>query len=286
MTALASAAAARSAAAALLAVAGLASMGPARAHDFWIEPSTFHPAAGTTVTIGLRAGQNFVGDPVPRFERGIERFVVRQDGSEQPIVGIENVDPAGFLQARGGSTAVIAYASTGAPIELPAAQFEDYLRQVGLEPIIELRARRGEQAKPGRERFYRYAKALLAGERTSAAVTRPVGLAYEIVPDTDPTDPAAPQNILRGRVLYANKPLAGALVEAYLYSDPSVHFATRSDAGGAFAFTLPRAGVWLIKSVHMARASIFSSADWESFWASLTFELPAARPPPGAQDPR
>ena len=28
--------------------------GIAEAHDFWIEPSTFHPAAGTTVSAALR----------------------------------------------------------------------------------------------------------------------------------------------------------------------------------------------------------------------------------------
>ena len=30
-------------------------------------------------------------------------------------------------------------------------------------------------------------------------------------------------------------------------------------------------GMWLIKAVHMVPAATGSSADWESFWASLTF---------------
>jgi hypothetical protein len=51
-----------------------------------------------------------------------------------------------------------------------------------------------------------------------------------------------------------------------------------SDAQGAFSFALPRPGVWLIKSVHMVRASFFSEADWYSLWASLTFETPEPRP--------
>ena len=52
----------------------------------------------------------------------------------------------------------------------------------------------------------------------------------------------------------------------------------RSDANGAFSFTLPRAGVWLIKSVHMVRAGFFASEDWDSLWASLTFEAPEKKP--------
>ena len=35
------------------------------------------------------------------------------------------------------------------------------------------------------------------------------------------------------------------------------------------------AGVWLIKAVHMIAAPPGSGAEWESFWASLTFALPA-----------
>jgi len=47
---------------------------------------------------------------------------------------------------------------------------------------------------------------------------------------------------------------------------------------------LPCAGVWLIKSVHMVRASFFAREDWDSYWASLTFEIhepkPTAKPEP------
>jgi uncharacterized GH25 family protein len=77
-------------------------------------------------------------------------------------------------------------------------------------------------------------------------------------------------------VLHEGKPLADALVVAMLRGDGSVRLTTRSDARGAFSFELPRGGVWLIKSVHMIKASFFSEADWDSLWASLTFETPAA----------
>ena len=256
-----------------LIVAVVLTAGELCAHDFWIEPSTFRPAPGATVAIGLRVGQNFVGDPVPRSSQLIERFVVRQGGGEQAIIGLENTDPAGWLRADGQGTAVIAYRSVGSFVELPAPQFEEYLRQEGLEHIIAVRARRQDGAKPGREYFYRYAKALLTGERTSPAVTQPMGLAYEIVPDDDPT---LRPGLFRGRILYEGKPLPEALVVAMLRADPAVRLAVRSDAEGGFSLALPRAGAWLIKSVHMVKASIFSRADWDSLWASLSFWSPEA----------
>ena len=84
---------------------------PAFAHDFWIEPSTFRPAVGAMIRANLRVGQDFVGDPVPRFSRSIGQFIVRQSDADAPIVGLENIDPAGFFRAEGQSTAMIAYRS-------------------------------------------------------------------------------------------------------------------------------------------------------------------------------
>lgn len=252
-------------------VAALLVAQPARAHDFWIEPSTFTPRAGVLVAVHLKVGQDFVGDPVPRQSSSIDRFFVRQNGVDGNVGGANNIDPAGFFRADGEATAAIGYSSNGSSTELPPDRFEDYLRQYGLNAIIEERLRRGEKAKPGRERFYRYAKALLGGAAKSAAAMQALGFAYEIVPGDDPTATAGP---LRGRILYDGKPLTGALVEALWRDDPSIRLSARSDAQGAFVFVLPRPGVWLIKSVHMVRAGFFASADWDSLWASLTFEAP------------
>src|SRR5688572_590645 len=155
--------------------------GAARAHDFWIEPTTFRPARGATVALSLRVGEQLVGDPVLRSESMIERFVVRQGGRDVEVGGIEGADPAGWFVADGGG-AVVAYESRPSPVELPAPRFEAYLRRYGLEWVNAARARDSERDEPGRERFSRCAKAILAGPRPSGAASRPLGLRYEIVP--------------------------------------------------------------------------------------------------------
>ena len=76
------------------------------------------------------------------------------------------------------------------------------------------------------------------------------------------------------RILYEGKPLAGALVKAIALEDPDNTLSARSDAQGRVAFVLVRKGVWLVKAVHMAPAPPETGADWESLWASLTFEIP------------
>ena len=76
------------------------------------------------------------------------------------------------------------------------------------------------------------------------------------------------------RVLSKGRPLAGALVTAYPHAEPSRPVRQRSDNEGRVTLRLDRAGAWLIKSVHMERIDESEQADWQSWWASLTFELP------------
>jgi hypothetical protein len=261
----------RAAVAALLALASA----PLAAHDFWIEPSTFRPAPEAVVAIGLRVGQNFAGDPVPRSSALIDTFVARQGAREEPVAGSEGADPAGLVIARRGETTMVAYRSTPSFIEMPADRFEDYLRLEGLDDIVALRHSRGISGQAGRETFTRYAKALLTGTTGSPAVTQPVGFEMEIVPDADPTVRCG---AFSGTVLYAGAPLAQALVVAIPRDNPAARSSVRTDATGAFRFSALRPGVWLIKSVHMVEAGWWSrwvsGVDWQSSWASLTFEVP------------
>ncbi len=244
------------------------SMRPASAHDFWIEPSTFRPAVGQTMTAALRVGQDFVGDAVPRSAQLLDSFIVRDAAGERQVGGVENQDPAGYLRVEKPGLAVIGYRSKSYPLELTADKFDTFLQTEGLESIRRLRAERGESQKSDRERFYRYAKSLVAAGGTSGKFDQPFGYRYEIVPETNPLVTAP----LRVRLLFEGKPLAAALVSAIHRDDPAARLSARTDSHGRVSFSLPKAGVWLVKSVYMVPAPAGSNVDWESLWASLTFE--------------
>ena len=273
-------------AAVVIAVAAQAAV--AHAHDFWIEPSTFRPAVGQLVSTSLRVGQEFAGDPIPRSAQLIDTFTIREGSKEKEVVGFENRDPAGFVRVEQPGLAIIGYRSKANPLELDAAKFEEFLKNEGLERISALRAQRHETAKPDRERFYRFAKTILetrlpvtgdqvagqsraTGNRqpaTDARFDQPFGYRFEIVPETNPCA-ATP---LRVRLLFEGKPLAGALVTAMRRDDAAARLRVRSDKAGRVTLDLPKNGVWLIKSVQMVPAPAGTNADWESMWASLTFE--------------
>jgi len=241
----------------------------ALAHDFWIEPSTFRPVVGRNMTASLRVGQDFLGDAVPRSAQLMDTFVVRDAAGERTISGFQNQDPAGILRIDQPGLAIIGYRSKPYPLELAADKFEEFLRTEGLERISALRARRGESQRPDRERFFRYAKAIvLAGTTSTLKFDEPLHYRYELIPETNPMASSP----LRVRVIFEGKPLANALVSAIHRDDPAARVSARSDANGHVTLPLPKNGVWLVKSVQMISAPADSNADWESLWASLTFE--------------
>lgn len=261
--------------------------GSLRAHDLWIEPSAYQPAPGTRLAVRLFIGQLFRGDVFPRDPKYLVRFAVIGNGVESPIPGIPDTDPAGFLVTGRPGLYELVYTSRHAAVELDAAKFEKYLAEEGLEKVSALRARRGQSGAPGKEIYSRCAKSLIAvGGDAGSGHDRVLGLTLELIPEANPYTLVAGQE-LPVRLLYRGQPLAGAKVAAVPKDRPASQVAARTDAQGRVRLRLGGAGIWLVKAVHMIAAPPGSGADWESFWASLTFALPApAARPAGAPVPR
>jgi len=243
------------------------------AHDFWIEPSGFKPDLGRVVGVKLRVGDDFHGDPVPRSDDLIDEFVVVDAAGRRQVVGREGGDPAGLLRVTAPGLMVIGYHSRPSRVTLPAEKFTQYLRQEGLDAIVAARARTQTSEREGRELFSRSAKSLVrSGALAAGTGDRPLGFPIELVAERNPYDLRS-GDTLTARLTYRQAPLAGALVVAYNQRTPYHKLSVRSDGDGRATFALDEPGVWLVKAVHMVPAPAGSDAEWESFWASLTFEI-------------
>jgi len=223
------------------------------------------------VPIAVRVGEHFTGDPVVRDGGSIERFVVLGPSGEVAVPGVDGTDPAGVIRVSAPGLYIVGFRSPPTPVELAPDLFEKYLEEERLEHVIAARRQQGRSLVAGREIFSRCAKAIVvtAGSQGAAGQDRPLGFRLELVPEPG----AAPgaDSDAGFRLLSENKPLPGALVTAIHREDRLKGLARRTDKNGRVAFPL-RAGTWLVKAVHMIPAPATSGADWESLWASLTFE--------------
>ena len=243
---------------------------PAQAHDMWIEPSTFVSDPGDIVPIRLRVGQKLLGDPLPRDPRLLKDFVVEESKLRKPVVGRDGGDPAGFVRPTSG-LAVVGYQSRPSVVDMDADKFNQYLAEEGLDAIAAERTRRHLTGSAARDLFTRCAKALIYTGVTRGAQDRPLGFELELVAEKNPYETIGDVPI---RLTYQNRPLAGALVVAINRLRPDEKLTARTDASGHVHFRFTPGGLWLVKAVHMVAAPDRSRADWASYWASLTFELP------------
>ena len=260
---------------------------PTRAHEFWISPSRYEAAKGVPVTLGAVAGTGFRGERKPWSPDHAVRYTLR---AAKPIDLTRGASPGELVWTRfapsddGG--AMVGFESDYLPIELPAAAFDAYLANEGLdEPLATRRALAAEPS--GRERYRRCAKAWLAGG-DAARATVPIGLSLEVVPDAVPGTGEA----LRVHIMRSGRPLAGALVRAWRTAldaagaprpvaerdSVAAAWQGRSDAAGAVTVPTREPGEWLVSAVHMEPCADRREADWESTWASLTFVRAPARP--------
>lgn len=257
----------------------------AAAHEFWVTSAQWAVAPGARITLLANVGSVFPA---------ADAFTVPERVSTVRLVGPAtdmHVPPPYRRQGDSLAADVTAPPAAGTYVgvfaikprigEKSAAVFEEHLTHQGLTQVAADRAARGESAKGVRERYSRYGKTLInvgsGGDRSSA--TRALGLKIELVPLVDPTSLTTGSR-LRVRLLLDGEPLAGALAGAIFAggkAEPdSWPLTATTDARGEAEFTLDHRGPWLIRAVTMQRRDNESgpeAADWETYWASLTFRL-------------
>ncbi|MEX2272592.1 MAG: DUF4198 domain-containing protein [Vicinamibacterales bacterium] len=264
---------------AALAVVGLA------AHEFWVTAARWQVAPSGRLTILANVGSVFpAADSFTTPDRVASvRLVGPQTDLTIPPPYRREADSlaADIAAPSTPGTYVGVFAIRPRTAEKSGAVFEEHLKHQGLRQVAAERAARGETAKAVRERYSRYGKTLITvgsgGDRSAA--TRPLGLKLELVPLVDPTGLAAGSR-LRVRLLLDGKPLPGALAGA-IYAGSKVApdqwpLTAVTDARGEAEFLLEHRGPWLVRAVTMQRREDElgpDAADWETYWASLTFRL-------------
>jgi uncharacterized GH25 family protein len=265
-----------------LAVLGACYMAPVGAHDFWIQPQQYWLQSGGTTSLTLEVGHGPYRQRSPIPVSRIKRFELHApSGSQQDLRGQPEVE-----LGEPGTHLLVLETDNRAQSHLPAIRFNDYLRSEGLTPALQERERTRRMDSDGSESYSRRAKALVhVGPADTARATRQVtqalGLALEIVPETNPyTEPRSAT--LPVRVLFEGRPLPGATVKLTQLEHDETPFETHlTDPAGRAVFSMPAQGSWLLNVVWTRVLPKNSETDFETVFSSLSFGFSAAGPGAG-----
>jgi Domain of unknown function (DUF4198) len=271
-------------------VAGLvllaAASRPASAHDLSLIPERATPDAGATIRVALHVSEVFPGEPIDwRPEKTREFFQLDGKGridldghkaSGQPLM------PS--LTVRSPGSTVVALATEPSYIETAAPAFRDYLKAEGHDDVLEMRTKLRQEKSPGRERYRHWVKTLVnVGGEASVVALKNLNLTIEIVPEAQPAA-VLPGGRLPVRVLFEGAPYAGGRLcatHAGFSTKPDTYaWCGPLDGAGRASVPILAPGWQLLRITRMRALAGDGRADWVSYWASLTFEVPEAGPSP------
>lgn len=248
------------------------------AHDYWFEPDNFFPNVNDSVILRMQLGTNLIIEEERPYQ--LKRTVSFKLFSARSSLDLSDKSADGAIPVSKffvGSAGTYLLGMERNPVTniLEAEKFREYLADEGLTKVIEERERRGETGKFGYERYSRYIKSLISvGGKNDSTYKKNLGFKLEIVPLENPYTKKNGES-LKFKILFNGQPLVDTAVAAYNRNTSKVSIKKlQTDKNGVVRVALDQSGFWLVRLVKMERCrQDCEEIDWESYWASLSFEV-------------
>lgn len=245
------------------------------AHDLWLVPGKFAVKPGETVALFANSGMDFPKSLNSVAPDRVSHSVLLGKAVKEKLTKLSVKDTFSSTKCilKTPGTYVAAISLRAREIKLSAKEFNEYLLHDGLSAIHKLREKKGILDQDAVEYYSKYAKAIIqAGDTPDDTPLKPLGLPIEIVPLTNPYSLKQGDNI-KVTVLYLGKPLPNAELG---WSFPGIGegFAgsVKTDDKGIALVPLSKKGAYVIRLTYMEWVKK-KTHQWESHWASLTFEV-------------
>jgi uncharacterized GH25 family protein len=115
---------------------------------------------------------------------------------------------------------------------------------------------------------------MIRAGKSDGTFNRRTGLTIEIIPEADPYS-IKPGGTLPVLLLFRGKPAVDVAVESAWLENGKAKMEVygRTDANGKIRIPVKATGPHRLHAIVMERCAEPKIADWESFWASLTFAV-------------
>jgi uncharacterized GH25 family protein len=250
---------------------------PVLAHEFWLAPAQYRAQAGEKIAISFLVGEGFKGEKWGARGKRLEKFIHHSPKKEYDLTDLAKTDTSqAAIQVlfKENGTHLLAMTSSNSYIELDGEKFNAYLEEDGIEDIYAQRIQNNQKNAPAREFYSRCAKTLVQiGNKTTSNFQKIVGTPLEIVPLQNPYTLKI-GDTFSVKILFKNQILPNASIKIWhrTNSEPVKPQDVKSDAQGMVSLQL-KSGEYMISLVKMIPYTDTQQADYQSYWASLTFGL-------------
>ena len=256
----------------------LVSVAVASGHDLFVKPVRYFAAENSDVDVRVLNGTFTKSENAIARGRLLDVSVISPSGRARLDTSAWNAEgDTSTFSFRSGSagTYVVGVSTKPSVIPLAAKEFNEYLRVDGVPDVLEARRGARELGKDARERYAKHVKALVQVGRTrSSEVATVLGYSAELIPLENPYalrvgSTLRVRALVDGRevpnqfVLYGGRTLNGGRI---------AQRSVRTNSEGIARIPLRVSGTWYVKFIHMTRM-LNDSVDYESKWATLTFQI-------------
>lgn len=261
----------------------LMSAAPSFGHEVWIEPVDWSVAPQEEIKAQIYNGEHLSGYNLIWDDKRIVRAEAWQNQDYKEIKGRLGDRPALTTVGQDNGLLTLLYQSTFSTVDYDTYEkFASFVEEKGHLWALEQHDERRLSRTAIKEAYTRFAKSLVkVGSGDGADAFR--GMELELVALDNPYVSSDADEITV-RLFYQNERLADNRITVFERApDGTVsHIVLQTDQDGQASFGVTPGAEYLVDSVVLrepARSLVIETrgAVWESLWASLTFEVPAAQ---------
>jgi uncharacterized GH25 family protein len=244
-------------------------------HEFWLQPRKFKYTLNEEMNVAFLVGENFEGEPWDLKKNKIEKLELSHLTKTIDLrlqVKPEAKEKLKYKFVEEG-TYLLSMQSNEAYIELDSVKFNNYLKEDGLENVLNIRRKTNTLDKPAKEFYSRYVKLFVqAGNKTDDTFKKKTAMRIEIIPKQNPCLLKS-GDYLQCLVLFNGKPSAHQMVKVWnKIGNTTFQQNNYTENDGTIKFPISSKGPWMVSTVIMI-PSEKPGADWQSFWSSLVFGI-------------
>ena len=251
----------------------------AQAHDLFFRMTSFFVPVNASMRMNVLNGTFSTSENSVTRDRLRDLSVVSPAGRTRADTSLWSATgdtSAFYLRTGGPGTYVVGASLLPREITLSAKEFNEYLETDGVPDVLEARRKAGEMEKGATERYSKHVKSIVqVGADRTGDFAHVLGYPAELIPLDNPYALRA-RSVLRVRAMVDGKAVPNQLVVwggRFRNEGRFAQRTARTNADGVAQVRLENAGQYFVKFIHMTPYQGPDKVDYESKWATLTFEI-------------